>query len=157
MTFKRILHYSFIVIVSLVLLIATFGLIYLIFDSVLNLSESNFSGIATFLGSIIGGGLTLVGVLITVSAHNKTRKKDELPKKLNHLENAISILDDFIKKEDSFDSGDPRDSKTHFIKLSPGFDLYFTENASRYSIQKIQELKDEILFIDADAYRVFLR
>lgn len=80
MTFKRILHYSFIVIVSLVLLIATFGLIYLIFDSVLNLSESNFSGIATFLGSIIGGGLTLVGVLITVSAHNKTRKKDELPK-----------------------------------------------------------------------------
>lgn len=76
MTIKGVLKYSFIAIISLTLLITAFGFVYLIFDYVLNLSESNFSGVVAFLGSIIGGALTFIGVLITIKRNFELNKEN---------------------------------------------------------------------------------
>lgn len=67
----NIWHYLYIAIISMALLIVIIGFIYLIFDFTFNLSESNFSGIVSFLGSIIVGALTFIGVIITIKKNSE--------------------------------------------------------------------------------------
>lgn len=99
MALKRILQFIFITIISLALLITTFGFIYLVFDLVFNLSETNFSGIVAFLGSIIVGALTFIGVIITIKKNREINHDNLEHQKSLQLESINKAAELNDKKE----------------------------------------------------------
>src|SRR5690625_2461416 len=103
---NRIKRCLFIALIVTILLGVFIGLIYIIFHVNFGFSKTITASIIAFTGSVLGGGLTLIGVVTTINSNKRLREKDELPKKIHHLESAIVITEETINEELTFKDKD---------------------------------------------------
>jgi hypothetical protein len=128
-----------IVAIGIMILINTtvfLGLIYVLFP----INPDIYSGLLSFLGSIIGGALTLIGVLMTLNKSSKDRFFDSY-----HLQ--IHKIDEFIEKTYQIQTGasilktgmllDYKDIIGYYID-----ELYSFEKDLKTFLKDIKQLKD---------------
>jgi len=146
MTTKKILHYFFIAFLGVVLVAVFIGLICLTFG----FDETIAAGVISFFGALLGGAVTLFGVILTIKSSDKSKLKEELPKKLLNLEKAQRILD--ITINELYEVDNILDFSTNSFEL----DLNFTKNYHRYTEEVLDNLREHLIFADSETYKLFL-
>ncbi|WP_078579608.1 hypothetical protein [Salipaludibacillus agaradhaerens] len=121
-----------------------------------NLNDTIFVSFIGFSGAILGGALTLIGVLMTIDANEKIRHKDELPQKIKRLEKAMDLFTNIFDNGFSKLDDDPYRTKPHFMRIDKEYELNSTEEYKYFTDLFLREIKEELLHADAETYRWFL-
>ncbi|MCQ6282121.1 hypothetical protein [Bacillus sp. EB600] len=114
----------------------------------------------TFWGAVIGGVisgiLTLLGVQLTIKHNNEQKRKEEFPRKLNHLEKITTFLENTdrdFKHMMSLEYFGERSSI--FFEIDDNFQIKKTEKHTLYTEYLLEGINKDIVFVDAFSYRIF--
>lgn len=110
--------------------------------------------IGALVGGAISGGLTLLGVSISIRDNAKLRMKNDLPGKISHIESALRKLNQAIESEIAFN---PKYGTARFISINTSYELEFLDFIKELTEVLPEDLKEDFIYIDADAYRMYLR
>lgn len=150
---KRFIRYLFVGVLITIILVVFIGLIYIIFHDAFGYSKTITASIIAFTGALLGGGLTLLGVLLTIKANQRLRDKEELPKKIYHLESAIELIQKTINEDLSFKIHDIYDIQNNFIQINNILYLEFKGNHEHIVKVIPKQIRDYLTFVDSESYK----
>ncbi|WP_312130777.1 hypothetical protein [Lysinibacillus capsici] len=103
----RLISYSFIVLLLIfVLLLLTILIAYIVYNTFADW-ETIIAGCIGFVGAILGGLLTLLGVRITIKETRRDREKELLPKKITTINYERSFISKTLLEIEYLDVDDP--------------------------------------------------
>lgn len=109
-----------------------------------------------FLGAVFGGAITLFGVLLTIKANEKQRKKDLLPQRVHRLENIIKYINDAEKEIARYSWLDLSERELIFFEIDENYGHVTTELYIKYIKDEPERIRNEAIYIDAYTYKLFL-
>jgi len=145
---KEAQYWLFISLLVVLIIIFSFGIAFIVFDG----DHTMLAGVLAFMGSLLGGTITLIGVILTINHAKLSKDKEAISIKLNHIENAISFLEKVEEELAGY-------IKAVFIRgrKFAKYELYIDDELlNKYIIKYVSELKNELIFIDSEIYRAFL-
>ncbi|QAS52392.1 hypothetical protein [Halobacillus litoralis] len=154
----RIIKNNFFAILILASLIIADIFIYLgIVKLFLGWNDTIIAGFIGFIGAVLGGTITLVGVLITIKENEKLRKKDEFPKKIDNIERCIIKLDDGVTEISKINERiDPYSDQGTFHNVNNEISLELTDAYEEYTKNRLNNIQSDIVYIGSDTYELFL-
>lgn len=116
-----------------------------------------FMAMIGFAGAVLGGVITLLGVKMTIADNEKHRKREYIPQKILRLENAISQLNEISSMFDQYLAVDAFEEKKQlFFCIDPNYSPATTKRFSKHTVEDIRKIRDELIFVDSNTYKIFL-
>ena len=138
----------------------SFIVITIAYLSILLKISFRFDGdIMAFFGAIIGGSITLIGVLLTIKYSENIRKKENIPKSLHHLEKAIDYLEIEIEslevklRPNAFFA---KEKEGCLININEKYIEKKTDLYYRLTREVVNEIKGSVIFVDSKTYKLFI-
>jgi hypothetical protein len=114
-----------------------------------------------YIGAIISGFITFLGVLLTLEFTKSEASKDKLPAKIDNLEECLDLIEDNIASLDHFNRIDVLDTlqqpahfrRTVFYQVSSRYTLSKTRtNVDDYTQGIEKQLRKYLIKVDSSAY-----
>lgn len=144
----------FTVIVFTTLAIAFVCILIAYLSLILKLGDSALS----FLGSIVGGGITLAGVILTIRHSDKISRRESIPRKLFHLENVIMLLEKEIDEMEVMlrpSVFSYKEKKDHLVEFDNYYKIVKLEAYTKIFIKNVNQIRTDIFFVDSEIYKLF--
>ncbi|MFS0763932.1 hypothetical protein [Peribacillus phoenicis] len=117
--------------------------------------DSWISTLGSFWGAIIGGVLTLYGVKKSIDHNEEIRRKENFPRRLYHLEKALSYLEEVRKEFDNILSLSFGKNKPNFFMINTNLNVEKLEKYHLYTAKLFEKLNEDLIYVDSKSYRMF--
>ncbi|WP_440620121.1 hypothetical protein [Bacillus subtilis] len=114
------------------------------------------SACIAFIGAIIGGGITFVGVKRTIKANEDLYYRNELPKQLYRLEQVITVVDKINKIELPRIRNSENELDCVIFYLDGQAKLKKRDWYKKFTNDYSEQFKNELIFVDGESYKVWL-
>ncbi|GED04425.1 hypothetical protein [Bacillus atrophaeus] len=114
------------------------------------------SACIAFIGAIIGGGITFIGVKKTIKANEDLYYRNELPKQLYRLDKVITDVDRINKFELPGVRGNNYINDRFFFSLTGQLKLKKRDPYKEFTVDYLEKFKDELIFVDGEGYKIWI-
>jgi hypothetical protein len=108
------------------------------------------------IGGVISGVITLRGVKATIKHNEEQKKQEEFPKKLFHFENLINYLEKVDSELVKYNYVTFSERNHYMFVIDDQYNISKLEAFYTYRDELLKEIKEDIIYIDAKSYRMFL-
>jgi hypothetical protein len=163
---KRYLYLCIIVLFIILIFIIPFIVNWLMSFSVVKVygdTNSWIGFLGTYIGSIISGLITFLGVLLTLEFTKKESRRDKLPEKIHNIEECLDFIEDVLGELEVLSRGDFEEILSKFswerkyklFEIDENYILRKKDIMNRLDTEYVKKIRNYLVKVNSKSYASF--